>query len=85
MSHEKSTTIQVGSGKFANFKTVFTRNQATGKQRRVSDRQVKKMFTEGRLKPLGGKTFPSIRAAESAARARSDRTSAGIRKALKRK
>lgn len=65
MAHEKSTTFELEDGRWANFKTVFG-----GKQ--VSDDVVRRMYDEGRLKPLGGKKYPTREAAVAAAEKRSD-------------
>ena len=76
MSHERSITVQA-DGRWVNLKTVFNKKQLSGEQ-------VMKMFREGRLKPLGGKTFGSMREAVNAAKKRSSSFNRGeaMKKAL---
>lgn len=69
MAHEKSTTIGPvtirGKRVFVNLKTVIA-----GKS--VGSRGAAKLFRSGDLKPLGGRTFPTMKAAVGAAKARSN-------------
>ena len=66
MSHEKSITIKAKTGGYVNIKTVY-------KGRTVSNKKARDLFESGKTRRLGGKTFSSMKAADTAAKKRSDK------------
>ena len=64
MGHERSITVQRGDGRWVNLKTVFA-----GKD--VGVRGATELFRAGRLRPLGGQSFSTVKTAVAAAKKRS--------------
>ena len=64
MAHEVSVTFRTKGGRWGNFKSMHG-----GK--RLSQGTLERWVSEGRLKPLGGKTFSTAGEATAAAKDRS--------------
>ena len=64
MSHEKSVTFQRPDGRWVNVSSVVG-----GKA--LGEREVQRRFSTGTLKPLGGKSFGTLKQAVDAAKRRS--------------
>ena len=64
MAHEKSITIKGKGTGFVNIPTVY-------KGRTLSKEEAVRKFDDGSIKRLGGKTFSSMKAADTAAKIRS--------------